>query len=76
MVRFAELVAPLAEHMHDVKKEIGTDYNTSTCAYTCRAQRLLKFAVHNRNDQDNQHRNNRNSYNPICSHPIISLAQP
>ena len=59
-----------------MKRETSTDYSTSTCTYTSRSQRLLKFAVHNCNDQDNQHRNNRNRYNPICSHPIISLAQP
>ena len=62
--------------MYEMKREIGTDYSTSTLAYTSCSQRLLKFAVHNRNDQDNQHRNDRNRYNPICSHPMISLAQP
>ena len=59
-----------------MKREIGTYCSTITCTYIRRSQRLLKFAVHNRNDQDNQHRNNRNRYNPICSHPMISLAQP
>ena len=62
--------------MYDIERETDTDYSTSTLACTSRSQRLLKFAVHNRNDQDNQHRNDRNRYNPICSHPMISLAQP
>ncbi len=59
-----------------MEREIDTVYSTSTLACTSRSQRLLKFAVHNRNDQDNQHRNDCNRYNPICSHPMISLAQP
>ena len=59
-----------------MERDIDTDYSTSTLACTSCPQRLLKFAVHNRNDQNNQHRNNRNRYNPICSHPMISLAQP
>ena len=62
--------------MNAMKREMKPAYSTSTCTYTCRSQRLLKFGVHNRNDQDNQHRNNRYRYNPICSHPITSLAQP
>ena len=61
--------------MYGMEREIDSDYSTSTSACTSRSQRLLKFAVYNRNDQDNQHRNNRNRYNPICSHPMISLAE-
>ena len=34
---------------------------------------LLEFAIHHRNYQNDQHRNDRNCYYPICSHPTIQL---
>ena len=30
---------------------------------------LFELAVDDSNNQQNQHRDNRNRYNPICSHP-------
>jgi len=38
------------------------------------SKRLLKLAIHNRNNQNHQHRNNRHGYNPICSHPATEIS--
>jgi hypothetical protein len=35
-----------------------------------RAISLFEFAVNNSNNKQNQNRNDRNRYNPICSHPV------
>ena len=34
----------------------------------------MKLAIHNRNDEQNEHRDNRNGYNPIRSHSMHVLA--
>jgi len=37
---------------------------------------LFELAIYRSNNQDDQHRNDRNCYNPICSHPSVLLAIP
>ena len=36
-------------------------------------QRSMEFTVNDRKNQQHQHRNDRNGYNPICSHPMPHL---
>ena len=37
---------------------------------------LLELAIHHCNNQDDQHRNDRDRYHPICSHPTNPLVSP
>ncbi len=35
----------------------------------CQTSQSLELAIDDSDNQQNQHRNDRNRYNPICSHP-------